>query len=144
MWMNEWSSWFYELKLHLFWQISRICCPVPLYHCIGMVLACLQIPCHGSTVVFPSKVYDAGITLKAMQDERLVLCRINTCICVYMDKHNTNFWIIEKSIAFYPISRELSSYFILFDMPLTGAHLCMEFPPCLLTCWTIRIWRSST
>ncbi|XP_025086706.1 acyl-CoA synthetase family member 2, mitochondrial-like, partial [Pomacea canaliculata] len=58
------------LRLDYHNRISRICCPVPLYHCIGMVLACLQIPCHGSTVVFPSKVYDAGITLKAMQDER--------------------------------------------------------------------------
>ncbi|KAK7503793.1 hypothetical protein BaRGS_00004916 [Batillaria attramentaria] len=47
-----------------------VCNPVPLYHCFGMVLGCLQIPCHGATMVFPSRSFDAGIALKAVQDER--------------------------------------------------------------------------
>ncbi|PVD34463.1 hypothetical protein C0Q70_05738 [Pomacea canaliculata] len=49
---------------------TRICCPVPLYHCFGMVMACLQIPCHGATIVFSSKTFDAGIVLKAVHMER--------------------------------------------------------------------------
>ncbi|KAL8604067.1 hypothetical protein ACOMHN_024892 [Nucella lapillus] len=49
---------------------SRICCPVPLYHCFGMVLASLQVACHGATVVYPSKSFDAGVTLEAVQAER--------------------------------------------------------------------------
>ena len=49
-----------------------MCNPVPLYHCFGMVLGCLQIPCHGATMVFPSQAFDAGLALQAVQAERSV------------------------------------------------------------------------
>ncbi|XP_076446786.1 medium-chain acyl-CoA ligase ACSF2, mitochondrial-like isoform X2 [Babylonia areolata] len=49
---------------------TRICCPVPLYHCFGMVLASLQMVCHGATVVYPSAAFDPAVTLHTVQDER--------------------------------------------------------------------------
>ena len=55
---------------NLVFQEARICMPVPLYHCFGMVLGCLQVPCHGATVVFPSQAFDAGLSLQAAQAER--------------------------------------------------------------------------
>jgi fatty-acyl-CoA synthase len=49
---------------------DRLCIPVPLYHCFGMVLGVLAAVTHGATMVFPSPVYDPLSTLRAVQDER--------------------------------------------------------------------------
>ena len=49
---------------------DRLCIPVPLYHCFGMVLGVLAAVTHGATMVFPAPVYDPLSTLRAVQDER--------------------------------------------------------------------------
>ncbi len=49
---------------------DRVCVPVPLYHCFGMVLGNLACFTHGATVVYPSEVFDALATLRAVQNER--------------------------------------------------------------------------
>ena len=49
---------------------DRLCIPVPMYHCFGMVLGALTCVAHGATMVLPSRGYDAGATLKAVSDER--------------------------------------------------------------------------
>ncbi|MCG8370563.1 MAG: AMP-binding protein [Proteobacteria bacterium] len=49
---------------------DRLCIPVPLYHCFGMVLGVLAATTHGSTMVFPGPVYDPESTLQAVQDEQ--------------------------------------------------------------------------
>ncbi|XP_048240735.1 medium-chain acyl-CoA ligase ACSF2, mitochondrial-like [Haliotis rufescens] len=49
---------------------TRVCMPVPLYHCFGMVLGCLQIPSHGACCVFPSPSFDPEATLQAVEQER--------------------------------------------------------------------------
>ncbi|XP_052794275.1 medium-chain acyl-CoA ligase ACSF2, mitochondrial-like [Mya arenaria] len=49
---------------------TRICIPVPLYHCFGMVIGSLMMPNHGATCVFPSPGFDPSTALKAVQDER--------------------------------------------------------------------------
>ena len=49
---------------------DRLCMPVPLYHCFGMVLGNLACFSHGATVVYPSKVFEPESTLQAIQDER--------------------------------------------------------------------------
>ena len=49
---------------------DRLCIPVPLYHCFGMVLGVLAAVTHGSTVVFPAPVYDPLSTLQAVQKEK--------------------------------------------------------------------------
>jgi fatty-acyl-CoA synthase len=49
---------------------DRMCIPVPLYHCFGMVLGNLACVTHGATMVYPSESFDAGATLRAVAQER--------------------------------------------------------------------------
>ena len=49
---------------------DRLCIPVPLYHCFGMVLSVLACVAHGATMVFPGEAFDPLDTLKAVEDER--------------------------------------------------------------------------
>ncbi len=49
---------------------DRLCIPVPLYHCFGMVLGVLAAMTHGAAMVFPAPVYDPLSTLTAVQDEK--------------------------------------------------------------------------
>jgi len=49
---------------------DRICVPVPLYHCFGMVLANLAAVTCGAAVVYPSPGFDAEETLKAIEGEQ--------------------------------------------------------------------------
>jgi fatty-acyl-CoA synthase len=49
---------------------DKLCIPVPLYHCFGMVLAVLACVSHGATMVFPSEAFDPQQTLQTVQDER--------------------------------------------------------------------------
>ena len=49
---------------------DRVCVPVPLYHCFGMVLGNLACFAHGATVVYPSEVFDPLSTLQAVEAER--------------------------------------------------------------------------
>jgi fatty-acyl-CoA synthase len=45
---------------------DRLCIPVPLYHCFGMVLGVLVCAAVGATMVFPGEAFDAGATLAAV------------------------------------------------------------------------------
>ena len=49
---------------------DRLCVPVPLYHCFGMVLAVLACVCSGSCLVFPSESFEPVSTLAAVTNER--------------------------------------------------------------------------
>ena len=49
---------------------DRLCIPVPLYHCFGMVLGNLACITHGATMVYPSDGFDALSVLQTVQDER--------------------------------------------------------------------------
>ena len=49
---------------------DKLCMPVPLYHCFGMVLGVLACVSTGATIVLPSPVYDPVSTLAAVQDEK--------------------------------------------------------------------------
>ena len=49
---------------------DRLCIPVPLYHCFGMVLGNLACLTHGSTIVYPNDGFDPLTVLQAVQDER--------------------------------------------------------------------------
>lgn len=49
---------------------DRVCVPVPLFHCFGSVMGNLAACAHGATVVYPSDCFDAGATLRAVQQER--------------------------------------------------------------------------
>jgi len=49
---------------------DRLCIPVPLYHCFGMVLGNLACLAHGATAVYPEAAFDPLSTLQAVQAER--------------------------------------------------------------------------
>ncbi|HET9160959.1 MAG TPA: AMP-binding protein [Caulobacteraceae bacterium] len=49
---------------------ERLCVPVPLYHCFGMVMGNLACVAHGAAMVYPSEAFDALAVLEAVQTER--------------------------------------------------------------------------
>jgi fatty-acyl-CoA synthase len=49
---------------------DRMCIPVPMYHCFGMVLGTLACVAHGTTMVFPSAGFDAQAVLETVEAER--------------------------------------------------------------------------
>src|SRR5258705_2635357 len=49
---------------------DRLCIPVPLYHCFGMVMGNLGCLTHGSTMVYPAEAFDPLATLQTIADER--------------------------------------------------------------------------
>jgi fatty-acyl-CoA synthase len=48
---------------------DRICVPVPLYHCFGMVVGNLAATTHGACLVYPAPAFDPAATLAAISDE---------------------------------------------------------------------------
>ena len=48
---------------------DRLCIPVPLYHCFGMVLGNLACLTHGATIVYPNDGFDPLLTLQTVQEE---------------------------------------------------------------------------
>lgn len=49
---------------------DRLCIPVPLYHCFGMVLGVLAATAVGAAMVFPGEGFDAEATLRAVYKQR--------------------------------------------------------------------------
>jgi fatty-acyl-CoA synthase len=49
---------------------DRVCVPVPLYHCFGMVIGNLGCLTHGAAMVYPSEGFDPLATLDAIEAER--------------------------------------------------------------------------
>jgi fatty-acyl-CoA synthase len=53
-----------------FTERDRVCIPVPLYHCFGMVIGNLGCLTHGAAMVYPSQGFDPLATLEAIEAER--------------------------------------------------------------------------
>jgi fatty-acyl-CoA synthase len=49
---------------------DRLCIPVPMYHCFGMVLGVLACLTHGSAMVFPGEGFDPLAVLQTVAEER--------------------------------------------------------------------------
>jgi fatty-acyl-CoA synthase len=49
---------------------DRICIPVPLYHCFGMVMGNLGAITHGAAMIYPAESFDPVKTLEAIDAER--------------------------------------------------------------------------
>ncbi len=49
---------------------DRLCLPVPLYHCFGMVLGTLACTTHGSAVVLPGPGFEPDQVLAAVESEQ--------------------------------------------------------------------------
>ena len=53
-----------------FSEVDRLCIPVPLYHCFGMVLGNLVCITHGATMVYPDESFNAESVLSTIEAER--------------------------------------------------------------------------
>ncbi len=53
-----------------FSEHDRLCIPVPLYHCFGMVLGNLVCVSHGAAAIFPSAAFDPKDTLRTISEEK--------------------------------------------------------------------------
>lgn len=48
---------------------DRVCIPVPLFHCFGMVIGNMACLGHGSAMIYPDDAFDPATTLAALQAE---------------------------------------------------------------------------
>jgi fatty-acyl-CoA synthase len=61
---------------HMTWEImgltqtDKICLPVPLFHCFGMVVGVLGSVAHGGTIVLPGESFDPAEVMRAVEQER--------------------------------------------------------------------------
>ena len=49
---------------------DKVCIPVPMYHCFGMVIGSLACLTHGAAIVFPGEGFDPLTTLETVAAER--------------------------------------------------------------------------
>ncbi|MFN3237528.1 MAG: AMP-binding protein [Pseudomonadales bacterium] len=53
-----------------FSEQDRLCIPVPLYHCFGMVMGNLACMTHGACAVFPDEGFEPQTVLKTVEQEK--------------------------------------------------------------------------
>ncbi|NIB38378.1 AMP-binding protein [Pseudomaricurvus alkylphenolicus] len=53
-----------------FSERDRLCVPVPLYHCFGMVMGNLACITHGAAAIFPNDAFEPLTVLQTVQEER--------------------------------------------------------------------------
>ena len=65
---------------------DRVCIPVPLYHCFGMVMGNLMSTAFGATMVYPSEAFDPLEVLRTVEAERCsVLYGVPTMFIAELD-----------------------------------------------------------
>jgi fatty-acyl-CoA synthase len=84
------NAYFTGLQMKLY-DKDRMCIPVPMYHCFGMVLGTLCCVAHGATMVFASAGFDATATMQSVEDERCtVLHGVPTMFIAELDSPGFN------------------------------------------------------
>ncbi|HTT78915.1 MAG TPA: AMP-binding protein [Stellaceae bacterium] len=69
-----------------FTEQDRVCIPVPLYHCFGMVIGNLGCLTHGSAMIYPGEGFDPLATLETIEAERCTaLYGVPTMFIAQMD-----------------------------------------------------------
>jgi fatty-acyl-CoA synthase len=67
---NILNNAFFAGEAMRFTPADRLCIPVPLYHCFGMVMGNLTCVTHGSTMVYASEGFDPLAVLETVEAER--------------------------------------------------------------------------
>ncbi|MSU73124.1 MAG: AMP-binding protein [Opitutus sp.] len=67
---NILNNGYFVGRLQNFTPQDKLCIPVPLYHCFGMVMGNLGCVTHGATMVYPSAGFEPLAVLQAIQAER--------------------------------------------------------------------------
>jgi fatty-acyl-CoA synthase len=84
---NILNNGFFTAEAMRFTEEDRLCIPVPLYHCFGMVMGVLGCMTHGATMVFPGEGFDPRATLETIAAERCTaLYGVPTMFIAQMDQ----------------------------------------------------------
>src|SRR6185437_12289741 len=67
---NILNNGFFIGRAMQFTEADRLCIPVPLYHCFGMVLGNLACLTHGAAMIYPSEAFEPLAALEAVEAER--------------------------------------------------------------------------
>src|SRR5690349_5352313 len=67
---NILNNGFFVGELVGYTEADRICIPVPLYHCFGMVMGNLAATTHGACMVLPAQGFDPAAALRAVSEEK--------------------------------------------------------------------------
>jgi fatty-acyl-CoA synthase len=67
---NILNNGYFDGEMMRYTQADKVCIPVPMYHCFGMVIGALACTTHGAAMVLPAEGFDPLATLKAVANER--------------------------------------------------------------------------
>jgi fatty-acyl-CoA synthase len=67
---NILNNGYFVASLLGYTEADRVCIPVPLYHCFGMVMGNLGATTHGACMVYPADTFEPRATLEACATER--------------------------------------------------------------------------
>jgi fatty-acyl-CoA synthase len=67
---NILNNGYFVARLQGFTERERLCIPVPLYHCFGMVMGNLGCMTHGATMIYPAEAFEPKAVLQTIQEER--------------------------------------------------------------------------
>jgi fatty-acyl-CoA synthase len=67
---NILNNGYFVAHLQHFTPQDKLCIPVPLYHCFGMVMGNLGCVTHGATMIYPAEGFEPLAVLQAIQEER--------------------------------------------------------------------------
>ena len=67
---NILNNGYFVAELQKLTHEDKLCIPVPLYHCFGMVMGNLGCVTHGAAMVYPSAVFEPRAVLQTVQDEQ--------------------------------------------------------------------------
>ena len=67
---NILNNGYFVARLQNLTAADRMCIPVPLYHCFGMVMGNLGCITHGATMVYPSEGFEPLTVLQTVQEEK--------------------------------------------------------------------------
>jgi fatty-acyl-CoA synthase len=68
---NILNNGYFVGELLSYTETDRVCLPVPLYHCFGMVMGNLACTSHGACIVLPSPGFDPAAALAAVAAEQV-------------------------------------------------------------------------
>lgn len=64
------NNGYFVARRQSFTEVDKLCLPVPLYHCFGMVMGVLGCVTHGAAIVLPGEAYDPETVLQAVEQEK--------------------------------------------------------------------------
>ncbi len=67
---NILNNGYFMTRLQNFTHEDRLCIPVPLYHCFGMVMGNLGCISHGATMIYPTEGFEPLAVLETVQEEK--------------------------------------------------------------------------